>query len=209
MLPETAQRGSKLKVPALSRDGVDSRYEYLDPLSLPLDNIAARKGESIMTRIAVSRRKVLETGACALAGVAAFPVTASAHARTGSSTRTEEIIRKWYKEWEEEKKDWGPFDARLADNFTFSSAAGDDHISKSTFKTQCWDTQINFIDRFDLERVFVSGNEALVKYLCYTKNGKSLRNVEYLRLRDGKIESIECYFGGKDTFPSAVSGSGM
>jgi hypothetical protein len=28
----------------------------------------------------------------------------------------------------------------LADNFTFTSAAGDDHISKSTFKAQCWDT---------------------------------------------------------------------
>ena len=29
----------------------------------------------------------------------------------------------------------------MADNFTSSSAAGDDHISRSTFKTQCWDTQ--------------------------------------------------------------------
>ncbi len=162
-----------------------------------------------MTRIAVSRRKLLEAGACALAGAAAFSVTGSAHAATGSSTTPEEIIRNWYKEWAEEKKDWGPFDARLADNFTFSSAAGDDHISKSAFKTNCWETQINFIDRFDLERVFARGNEAFVKYLCYTKNGKSFRNVEYLRLRDGKIESIECYFGGRDTFPSAVSKSGV
>jgi hypothetical protein len=93
----------------------------------------------------------------------------------------------------------------MADNFTFSSAAGDDHISQSAFKTRCWDTQVNLIDRFDLERVFGSGNEALVKYLCHTKNGKSFRNVEYFRLRDGKVETIECYFGGKSTFPSAVS----
>jgi len=102
----------------------------------------------------------------------------------------------------------GPFDALLADNFTFSSAAGDDHISKSAFKTNCWDTQINFIGQFDLERVVASGNEAFAKYLCHTKNGKSFRNVEYFRLKDGKVEAIECYFGGKDTFPSAVS-SGM
>jgi hypothetical protein len=93
----------------------------------------------------------------------------------------------------------------MADNFTFTSAAGDDHISKSTFKTQCWDTQVDFIDRFDLERVSGRGNEAFVKYLCHTKNGKSFRNVEYFRLRDGKVETIECYFGGKSTFPSAVS----
>jgi hypothetical protein len=93
----------------------------------------------------------------------------------------------------------------MADNFTFTSAAGDDHISKSAFKTQCWDTQVNFINRFDLEQVFGNSTEAFVKYLCHTKNGKSFRNVEYFRLRDGKVESIECYFGGKSTFPSAVS----
>ena len=31
----------------------------------------------------------------------------------------------------------------MTDNFTFTSAAGDDHISRSTFKTQCWDTQVS------------------------------------------------------------------
>ena len=158
-----------------------------------------------MTRIAVSRRKLLEAGACALAGAAAFPATASAHAGTGSSTANEAIIRKWYKTWVEEKTDWAPFSALLADNFTFSSAAGDDHISKGAFKTNCWETQINFIDGFDLERVSGSGDWAFAKYLCRTKNGKSFRNVEYFQIRGGKIESIECYFGGKDTFPSAVS----
>jgi hypothetical protein len=50
-----------------------------------------------MTRIGVSRRKALEAGACALAGAAAFPVTASARAGIGLSATNEEIIRKWYK----------------------------------------------------------------------------------------------------------------
>ena len=157
-----------------------------------------------MARIGVSRRKALEAGACALVGAAAFSVTASARAGAGQSTTAEEIVRKWYKTWEVEKKDWGAFDVLLADNFTFSSAAGDDHISKSAFKTQCWDTQAKLIDRSDLERVLGSGNEAFVKYLCHTKNGKSFRNVEYLRVRDGKIEAIECYFGGPG-YPSAAS----
>jgi ketosteroid isomerase-like protein len=156
-----------------------------------------------MTRIGVSRRKALKSGACALAGAAGLLVTAGARAGTDGSTTYEEIVRSWYKAWE--KKDQGQFEALMADNFTFTSAAGDDHISKSAFKTQCWDTQVNFIDRFDLEQVFGSGNEAFVKYLCHTKNGKSFRNVEYFRLRDGKVETIECYFGGKSTFPSAVS----
>jgi ketosteroid isomerase-like protein len=155
-----------------------------------------------MTRIGVSRRKALETGACALAGAAGLLVTASAPAGAESSTATEEIIRKWYKAWVE--KDEGQFEALMTDNFTFTSAAGDDHISRSTFKTQCWDTQAKLIERSDLERVIASGNEAFVKYLCHTTNGKSFRNVEYLRFRDGKVEALECYFGGAG-YPSAAS----
>jgi len=156
-----------------------------------------------MTNIGVSRRKALKSGACALAGAAGLSLTAPARADMQRSTACEEIVRTWYKAWE--KKDQPQFEALMANNFTFTSAAGDDHISKTAFKTQCWDTQVNFIDRFDLEQVFGSGNQAFVKYLCHTRNGKSFRNVEYFRLREGKVETLECYFGGKSTFPSAVS----
>jgi hypothetical protein len=58
----------------------------------------------------------------------------------------------------------GQFNVLLADSFTFTSAAGDDHIRKSAFKAQCWDTQADLIDRFDLEPVLGKGNEAFVKY---------------------------------------------
>ena len=156
-----------------------------------------------MTRIGVSRRKALKAGACALAGAAGLLVMASAPAGAESSTATEEIIRKWYKAWVE--KDEGQFEALMAENFTFSSAAGDDHIGKSSFKAQCWDTQVDFIGHFDLERVTTGAEDAFVKYLCHTKNGKSFRNVEYLRIKNGQLESIECYFGAQSSFPSAVS----
>jgi hypothetical protein len=53
--------------------------------------------------------------------------------------------------------------------------------------------------------VFANGNEAFVKYLCHITNGKSFRNVEYLGLRDEKIEALEYYFGEESSFPSAVS----
>lgn len=151
----------------------------------------------------VSRRKLFATGACVLAGAVALPGSETASALTEENSANEELVRKWYAAWE--NKDLGAFNDLLADNFTFSSAAGDDHISKSTFKTQCWDTQVNFIAHFDLERISTGADDAFVKYLCHTKNGKSFRNVEYFRLRDGKVETIECYFGGKSTFPSAVS----
>jgi ketosteroid isomerase-like protein len=151
----------------------------------------------------MSRRTMLEAGACALAAAAAIPQTASARAETGLSPENERTIRKWYAAWEQ--KDWHPVDVLLADDFTFTSANNDDHISKSVFKTRCWESQINFVERFDLQRVFGSGNEALVMYVCRTKNGKTFRNVEYIRLRDGKLEAIECYFGAQSSFPSAVS----
>ena len=156
-----------------------------------------------MTKITVSRRKLLATGACALVGVVSLPGLASASALEGQNLTNEELIRKWYAAWE--KKDLGTFHMLLADNFTFSSAAGDDHISKSTFKTQCWDTQVDFIKHFDLERITTGAEDAFVKYLCHTKNGKSFRNVEYLRIKNGQLESMECYFGAQSSFPSAVS----
>jgi ketosteroid isomerase-like protein len=155
-----------------------------------------------MTSIAVSRRNLLAKGGCALAGAAGLLVDPSERAGAEAGTATEQTIRKWYKAWVE--KDEGQFEALMTDNFTFTSAAGDDHISRSTFKTQCWDTQAKLIERSDLERVITSGNEAFVKYLCHTTNGKSFRNVEYLLVNDGKVEALECYFGGAG-YPSAAS----
>jgi len=157
-----------------------------------------------MTRTVMSRRNLLGAGACALTGAMSLPGLASSSALGGQNSTNEEIIRKWYTAWE--KKDLDTFNMLLADNFTFSSAAGDDHISKSTFKAQCWDTQVDFIRHFDLERITTGAEDAFVKYLCHTKNGKSFRNVEYLQIKNGELESIECYFGAQSSFPSAVSG---
>jgi hypothetical protein len=161
------------------------------------------KEERTMTRMTVSRRKLFATGACALVGALAVSGPERAGALTEENSANEEIIRKWYAAWE--NKDLATFNALLAENFTFSSAAGDDQISKSTFKTKCWDTQVGFIGHFDLERISIGEDDAFVKYLCHTKNGKTFKNVEYLRIANGKLESIECYFGAQSSFPSAVS----
>lgn len=162
----------------------------------------AFEGDGTMTKFAVSRRSLLATGVFALVGAAGSVSSTRAAVWAGMSGENEETIRKYYAGWE--KKDWAAVDALLADDFTFTSAAPDDHISKSTFKTRCWDTQSALIEAFDFERVFGSGNEAFVEYVCQTKSGKSFRNVEYLRLREGKLEAIECYFGGPG-YPSAAN----
>jgi hypothetical protein len=153
----------------------------------------------------VSRRMVLGAGICALTATAAIPPMESAHAKAGLSAKNENAIRKYYAAWE--KNDWRPFDVLLSEDFTFTSANNDDHISKSAFKAQCWESQKDFIERFDLQRIFGSDNEAFVMYVGRTKNGKTFRNVEYLRLRGDQLEAIECYFGAQSSFPSAVSAS--
>jgi ketosteroid isomerase-like protein len=156
-----------------------------------------------MRKTAMSRRTLLEAGACALAAAATLPEIASAHAETELSVKNETTVRKYYTAWE--GKDWRPLDILLADDFTFTSPV-DDHISKSAFKTGCWDTQNALIERLDLKRVIGSGNEVFVMYIGHTTNGKTFRNVEYLRLRGEQVDAVECYFGAQNNFPSAVSG---
>ena len=155
-----------------------------------------------MTKFRVSRRAVLGTGIGALVVTTGLPAAASARTCAGVSATNQRIIREYYGAWV--KKDWALVDMLLADDFTFTSAAPDDHISKTTFKRRCWDTQSALIESFGLERMFGAGDEVFVKYLCRTKNGKSFRNIEYLRLKSGKVVSIECYFGGAG-YPSAAN----
>ena len=148
-----------------------------------------------------TRRNLFKAGGITIAG--ALGIASPASAQAGARASTEEIVRRYYKAWE--KKDWDPFDVIFAGNFTFTSANDDDHISKSAFKSRCWETQKDHIHHFDIERLFAQGNEVFVKYLGHTNNGKTFRNIEYIRTYGEHIEAIECYFGGKSTFASAVS----
>lgn len=155
-----------------------------------------------MRKTTVSRRALIGAGACSLVAAAGVPQLVRASAKPGLRSNSHETVRKYYAAWE--KKDWHPVDILLTDDFTFSSPL-DDHISKSAFKAGCWDTQIAYIDRFDLKQVVGTGNEVFVMYVCHTTNGKTFQNVEFLQLQDGKVKALQCYFGGKSSFPSAVS----
>ena len=138
-----------------------------------------------------------------IAASSVAPKRSVAQSDSGISADNEATVRRYYKLWE--SPDWAPFEGLLATDFTFTSAAGDDHISKAEFKRQCWDTQKDHIARFDLLRLVGSGDETFVMYKGLTKNDKPFRNVELVRAKDGKVKSIECYFGDKDSFASAVS----
>ena len=154
-----------------------------------------------MTKKSISRRSLLGTGAGALAAVAAVTQTAAAHTR-GLSPETERIVRRYYAAWE--RRNWPALDDLLTDDFTFTSP-NDNHDSKSLYKSRCWAPNVNLIRHFDLQRIAATGDDAFVMYVLHITNGKKVENIEYFRMRDGRVASVRCYFGQENSYPAAQS----
>ena len=81
----------------------------------------------------------------------------------------------------------------LSDDFRFTSPY-DDSIDKPTYFERCWKSS-DWIERHDLERIFVQGDEAFVTYLCIAKGGKRFRNTEFFVFAGDKVKRIDVYFG--------------
>jgi len=111
----------------------------------------------------------------------------------------EKVIRQYYSAYE--KKDWHMLELILADGFTFSSPAGDDHITLKQYKEKCWPNSSN-TKRFDLEKVMIAGDDAFVTYNGWTNDGRLFRNTERFKLKEGKIIENECFFGPGVSFPN-------
>jgi hypothetical protein len=81
----------------------------------------------------------------------------------------------------------------LGEDFRFTSPF-DDNIDKPTYFERCWQNS-DWIERHDLERIFVEGDEAFVTYRCVAKGGRSFRNTEFFVFDGGKVKRIDVYFG--------------
>ena len=81
----------------------------------------------------------------------------------------------------------------LADDFRFTSPY-DDAIDKATYFERCWKNS-DWIERHELEKIFVEGDEAFVTYRCTAKGGKSFRNTEFFVFAGDKVRRIDVYFG--------------
>ena len=81
----------------------------------------------------------------------------------------------------------------FADDFRFTSPY-DDEIDKATYFERCWRNS-DWIERHELERIFVEGNEAFVTYRCVAKGGRSFRNTEFFAFHGDKVRRIDVYFG--------------
>jgi ketosteroid isomerase-like protein len=81
----------------------------------------------------------------------------------------------------------------FADDFRFTSPY-DDEIDKATYFARCWRVA-DWIERHELEKILVEGDEAFVTYKCLAKSGKQFRNTEFFRFEGDKIKRIDVYFG--------------
>jgi ketosteroid isomerase-like protein len=78
-------------------------------------------------------------------------------------------------------------------DFRFTSPY-DDEIDKPTYFARCWRVA-DWIERHELERIFVEGDGAFVTYKCMAKSGKNFRNTEFFTFESDKIKHIDVYFG--------------
>jgi ketosteroid isomerase-like protein len=117
----------------------------------------------------------------------------------GKEASARQMIRDYYAAYE--KKDWSLMAPILADGFTFTSPAGDDHIDLKTYKERCWPNALK-TKRFDLEKVMIDGDDAFVTYNGWTNDGTLFRNTEHFTFKDGKITANECFFGPGVSYPN-------
>jgi ketosteroid isomerase-like protein len=155
-----------------------------------------------MNERAMTRRGLLQASVCTLAATTIAPEMSRARVSAGLSPKTALIVRKYYAAWS--KRNWRALDMLLADDFTFSSP-NDDHDSKAVYKARCWEPNVNLIENFDLQEIAGNANDAFVMYVADIKGGKTIRNVEYFRVRAGKVRSVRCYFGQQNSYPAAVT----
>ncbi len=81
----------------------------------------------------------------------------------------------------------------LTDDFRFTSPY-DDEIDKATYFAGCWRNS-DWIERHELAKIFVEGDEAFVTYKCVARGGRSFRNTEFFTFEGDKVKRIDVYFG--------------
>ena len=123
---------------------------------------------------------------------------------SSTAQNSEKLIRNYLEGFE--KKDWNMVASQFADDFTFTSPAGADHISLATYKQKCFPTS-QFFKKIEFSEIMVQGNNAFAIYNITTTDNKIVRNTEYYTFSNGKIKSIECFFGTGPGYPGNTKDS--
>ena len=121
----------------------------------------------------------------------------------GESQTAEEIIKTYFSGYE--KKDWNLVAGQLAPDFTFTSPNGDDHLSLAKYKDKCWGYALKYFKTIEFSKIVSDGNTAFAMYDIATTDNKIVHNVEYYTFSNGKIKSIETFFGAGVGYPGSFS----
>ncbi|RJF91472.1 DUF4440 domain-containing protein [Sphingomonas cavernae] len=90
-------------------------------------------------------------------------------------------------------EDRARIEALLHPDFTFTSPY-DDHIDRATYFERCWLNAGTF-EKLDLIEVQPAGAGCFVFYEGRSRAGNAFRNTEYFTFEDGRIRSVEVFFG--------------
>jgi ketosteroid isomerase-like protein len=102
-----------------------------------------------------------------------------------------EMIRKYFTAFE--AKNWEVIKEITSDDLIFTTQH-DDHINKQEFLAKCLSHGVK-MKSFKIEKIISEGDEAYVTYLAEVDNGNSFRNTEFFVMENGKIKTIDVYFG--------------
>jgi ketosteroid isomerase-like protein len=83
-----------------------------------------------------------------------------------------------------------------ADSFVFTSPQ-DDHIDKDAFFERCFPTADRFAEQRLLHVTAADEELVLVHYEYELESGERYRNVEAITVRDGRIQEVQVFFGGR------------
>jgi hypothetical protein len=119
------------------------------------------------------------------------------------SQSADKIIKTYFSGYE--KKDWNLVASQLAEDFTFTSPNGDDHLTLAKYKAKCWATGLKYFKTIEFQRIVADGNTAFAIYNITTTDNKNVHNVEYYTFSNGKIKSIETFFGTGMGYPGNSS----
>src|SRR5438445_10382079 len=89
--------------------------------------------------------------------------------------------------------DRGFVENAFSDDFRFTSPY-DDALDKPAYFERCWKGS-DWIERHELERIFVEGDEAFVTYRCVAKSGRTFRNTEFFVFDGDNVRRTDVYSG--------------
>lgn len=105
--------------------------------------------------------------------------------------RIADTIRDFYRAYHE--RDRAAASALMDDGFTFTSPY-DDAIGKAEWFARCWDPGDHHA-AFEEEHLAETSDGAFFTYFITLDSGLSFRNTEYFTVRDGRVTSVNVYFG--------------